>query len=222
MRNTTAARRLAARVVGMVTVVLVAITVTSGEAWAAYCDNLYPTGNTQGGCHNESGPNGSVTCRTDNGDVYFYMDSHDTFKLETVDRNKVFETWSKDYRPTVLTGTYDSTPTFSGGGETDIIYQEGSSGVPDSADGVTWCNDAVDRDSVRCDQQFIRIRGNGRYTRGLTCHETGHAIGLVHGSVASPRRSNSDYRLGCMRTPVGANQALGANNRDNINGFPWR
>lgn len=59
--------------------------------------------------------------------------------------------------------------------------QAGDSGqpsnLPSSADGVTWCNDAVNGSTYGCDQQYVRIRGCGTYARGLACHETGHAIG---------------------------------------------
>ncbi len=100
----------------------------------------------------------------------------DEYKLEQPDKLTVNQVIDLEYRPTDLAFHYDSSPVFSGSGETDIIYQEGSNGVPSSVDGITWCN-ATGGDVVDCDQQYIRIRGNGNYVYHLTCHETGHAVG---------------------------------------------
>src|SRR5690606_11205858 len=76
---------------------------------------------------------------------------------------------------------------FTGSAETDIIYQEGP--VPSQNDGYTWCDDPVDGTFYKCDQQFIRIEP-GAYKQGLTCHETGHAVGLLHGMGSSPNIPN--------------------------------
>ncbi|MEU6783037.1 hypothetical protein ABZ912_27900 [Nonomuraea angiospora] len=193
---------------------LVPLMVAVGVAWAAATDNMFPTGQTTMSC--VTGLGGNYPCQTDNRDVTFYMDSNGEYELEQVDKNTVNSVIDSEYRPTDLAFHYDSSPVFSGGAETDIIYQEGSNGVPSSADGVTWCN-ASGGDVVDCDQQYIRIRGNGHYTDTLTCHETGHAVGLQHGDNASPRLSKTDSRLGCLQTPVPAGATLGANNRENIN-----
>lgn len=80
---------------------------------------------------------------------------------------------------------------------------------------MTWCNDAVG--TFQCDQQYIRIRGNGYYTSSLTCHETGHAVGLLHGDLASPKLGKTNKVLGCMTTPV-QSEVLGKNQIENING----
>ncbi|MCG5435158.1 hypothetical protein [Micromonospora foliorum] len=191
--------------------------VGGGVAWAAATDNMYPTRSYDASCRvDPDGGDGSVSCRTDNADVYYYMDSGGEYELEPTDRSMVSDTLASEYSPTDLAIHYDSTPVFSGSGETDIIYQEGSTNMPSSANGATWCN-AVGGDSVYdCDQQYIRIRG-GHYNKGLVCHETGHAIGLVHGSQANPALSQTDGRLGCMQSPVDIYESLGSNNIDNIN-----
>lgn len=182
-------------------------------------DNIFPTSYYSGSCRDDpDGGDGYVTCLTDNSTLTYYMDSGGTYELEAVDKSNVRATMNNDYEPTDLSVSYDSSPSFSGSAETDIIYQEGSTNIPSSSDGVTWCNDAVDGNGLRCDQQYVRIRGHGAYTRGMSCHETGHAVGLLHGSDASPRLSKTDSRLGCLVTPVGENTGLGSNNRDNING----
>lgn len=213
----TLTKRLSARTVGVMAVASLAIATTSGVAWAAYVDNMYPTQYAHAGCFSESPNAQQVSCRTDNSYVTYYMDSGGEFELETPDRTDVKDTMRLDYRPTDLDVVYDSSPSFSGSAETDIIYQEGSAGIPSSIDGMTWCNGAASHVDL-CDQQYVRIRGNGTYTRGLACHETGHAIGLVHGQQASPRKQNDDSRLGCMKTPVGSTTSIGQNNIDNING----
>ncbi|MFJ1900394.1 hypothetical protein [Streptomyces sp. NPDC088115] len=143
------------------------------------------------------------------------MDSSGTYELESEDRAIVSNMLASQYSPTDIAVHYDSSPMFSGGSETDIIYQEGSTNLPSSSDGVTWCNEAAD--NRRCDQQYIRIRRAGSYTPGVSCHETGHAVGLTHGNKASPALSNTDTRIGCMQTPTNYGTTLGANNKENIN-----
>lgn len=102
------------------------------------------------------------------------------------------------YQPTVLTMVVDDTPTYSGAGETDLIYQKGSlSGLV----GLTWCNDAVDSSSYDCDQQYVKFDSGYAITKASSCHETGHAVGLVHGQDSYPVLTNVDSQLGCMRTP---------------------
>ncbi|WP_405794488.1 hypothetical protein [Streptomyces sp. NBC_01506] len=211
-------RRAALTLAGVLTTL--ALGIAAGVAWAATTDNMHPTNNNTLACYNDPvGGNGSISCRTDNAQVSYYMDSNGpTCELESGDKAAVNATMNSDYRPTDLTVGYDSSPEFSGGAETDIIYQECDASVPSTADAVTWCNDAVDGSLFECDQQYVRFRGPGYYTRGLACHETGHAIGLVHGNRASPLLLNTDSRLGCLTVPVGDNTGLGANNRENING----
>jgi hypothetical protein len=203
-----ALRRLAM----MVPLGIVALVVAAGVAWAAVTDNMFPTGRTVGSCQTEGGQ----PCQTDNRDVYFYMDSSGEYELESWDKEAVNNAIDGEYRPTDLAFHYDSTPVFSGDGETDIVYQEGSTGLSDSAAGMTWC-DAVGHDVVDCDQQYIRIRGGGEITYARSCHETGHAVGLQHGDWSSPALSKTDSRLGCMVSPSTGHPDLGANNRENIN-----
>jgi hypothetical protein len=139
--------------------------------------------------------------------------------LESVDRDVVAKAVAKYRDSTDLTFTAVSTPVLSGSGETDIIFQESSSGLPESVRGATWCNDAVDGTSYDCDQQYIRIRGDGAYTQTVTSHEMGHAFGLLHGPNASPAQSNGTSTMGIMRTPVSAitSTDLGSTVISNIN-----
>lgn len=142
-------------------------------------------------------------CRTDNASVTYYMDSNGQYELEAADRTAVQTALNNEFAPTDLTITYDSTPVFSGASETDIVYQEGDN-IPADAMGITWCDDEVDGTVYDCDQQFIRIRGSGAYNPIRTCHESGHAVGLMHGAESYPIVDNLDSRLGCMRTPTSA------------------
>lgn len=203
------------RLAVILTLLIAGNVIAAGFAWAAVTNNLVPTANYSPYC-NEPGivTNGTV-CQTDNADVYYYMDSNGEYELEAEDKDVVRDMLSGQYAPTHLVIHYDSTPVFSGSGETDIIYQEGS--VSGSADGTTWCNDDSPSAYYECDQQYVRIQGAGSYTPGLSCHETGHAVGLLHGNLAAPKLSNDDNALGCMQTPVSFSEPLGDNNRDNIN-----
>ncbi|MFJ9109914.1 hypothetical protein [Streptomyces sp. NPDC102283] len=202
-------RRAAVPAVG-----LAALLVATGVAWAAATDNMVPTNNYNKGCYTGSADSG-VVCQTDNAQVTYYMDSGGSNALENVDKNIVQKMMSSQYAPTDLSISYDSTPTWSGSSETDIYYAEAT--VPGSINGTTWCNDTAS--TYRCDQTYIRIEGGGFYTPGLSCHETGHAVGLLHGSNASPKLSKTNKALGCMRTPVNYSEPLGSSNKENINGL---
>lgn len=210
----TSARRLSFRAICISVAAFTTVVVTAGVAWAAYTDNMYPTQYLTVGCFSVSGPNQTGFCRTDNSALTYYMDSSGSNALEAADRLVVFDVMAQEYNPTDLNTTYDSTPSFSGSAETDIVYEESGVGMSASADGTTFCNNAAN--SIQCDQQYIRIR-SGSYNNGITCHETGHAVGLTHGNVASPRRANSDELLGCMETPTSSGEGLQANNIENIN-----
>jgi hypothetical protein len=211
----TTAKRLSLRAICISVVTFTTVAVTAGVAWAAYTDNMYPTQHLTQACFSVSGPAQPGFCQTDNSALTYYMDSSGSNALEAVDRAVVNDVMSHQYNPTDLSVSYDSTPVFSGSAETDVVYEESSAGLPSSLDGYTFCNSAAS--SIKCDQQYIRIRGGGSYTKGLVCHETGHAVGLTHGNVAAPQKRNNDSRLGCLQTPVDADEALGANNIENIN-----
>lgn len=182
---------------------------------------LYPTNRAQTPCYVGS-PGAATVCRTDNAAVSWYMDSSGEFALESNDRSVTTNSIADNYQPTDLTFTYDSTPVFSGSGETDIVFQEGT--LPSPYAGYTWCNDAVDGSSWKCEQTYIRIRGyntiypgKDTYNTGVVCHEVGHAVGLVHGVGTSAYYDNNDPVLGCMRDPVPSTAILKAGARADIN-----
>ena len=117
----------------------------------------------------------------------------------------VFSNW---YAPTDLSISYNSTPSFSGSAETDLIFQEQDSGltIPSSSLGITWCDNAQSSTTHGCDQTYMRLRSPDGYrifAGSVTCHEIGHAVGLLHGpNSAFPDGSavgvNDIARLGCM------------------------
>lgn len=141
------------------------------------------------------------------------MDSAGDDELEASDKAMVDEVIDDEYRPTHLVMHYDSNPTFSGSGETDWYYQEQT--VSGDAEGRAVCNDP-DWWTHECDQHYITIEP-GHWTHGLTCHESGHAAGLVHGDRASPEVGLQDSVLGCMRKSTTSGMTLGSNQIDRIN-----
>lgn len=199
---------------GIVSLMSLLIIGAAAVAYANHIDNIVPTINYDKSCLEGSVNGGGTVCLTDNSDVSYYMDNFDPFKLEAGDRQVVSAMLSSEYAPTHLAILYDSSPTFSGTGETDIVYQEGD--VPGSNEGITWCNDASPIPRYLCDQQMIRIEA-GHYNPGLSCHETGHAVGLLHGADSVPSVSNMNPDLGCMQKPVSNNETLGGNQYLNIN-----
>jgi hypothetical protein len=198
--------------VGVGYVLMTAVTVAAAPTY----DFIVPTGNYDHPCQTNA-----YVCQTDNATVYYYMDSVGEYELEPVDKDIVRNMINQEYGTrTTLTIVYDNTPVFSGAGETDVVYQEGSTNVPAGKDGATWCNDPVDTALYRCDQAYVQMRGGGVIKRGLSCHETGHAVGLVHGDQASPRiyTTDNEYQnLACQRNVAYDPDGLSTIGINNIN-----
>lgn len=141
-------------------------------------------------------------CQRDNHDVYWYADSNDPGELESNDVASVQDVLADQYSPTDLAIHYDSTPVFSGDAETDLIFQEADTGmpIPEASLGITWCEAAAPA-YCECDQTYMRLDGPDGYRiegGSVTCHEIGHAVGLVHGTEASPAQDPGAFKLGCM------------------------
>lgn len=186
-------------------------------------DSLLPTATFGSQCEAAADPDSgyiySGACRTDNASVTYYMDSSGTYELEAPDRSIVQQVMANQVTPTDLSVSYDSSPTFSGSGETDIIYQEGSTGMPADVLGMTWCNDPENGTTSLCDQFYIRIRGNGVIDLVTAGHETGHAVGLGHPQWAYPVHSACEYGFWVMRAAYSCitGGSFGPLNVENIN-----
>lgn len=120
------------------------------------------------------------------------------------------------YNVSDLTVTVTSSAVYSGSGEADVIYREGIM-LNSNLRGLTWCDDAVNGSAHRCDQQYVKFNRNMITDQTAACHETGHAVGLVHGVLTSPSLSNADPQLGCMRLGSSNGRSLGSLQIANLN-----
>lgn len=157
-------------------------------------------------------------CMTDNASVSYYMIKSGEWALEAADQTVVKNVAAR-YNATDLSVSLVSTPVTSGSGQTDVIFQEGSRGMGSLA-GITFCNDKASGTTWQCDQQYVQIRGYDTYTEKSAGHEMGHAVGLLHGSNASPIQGNEcAAELGIMRiaTSCITSASLGTLVTSNIN-----
>jgi hypothetical protein len=200
------ARRRATRRRFVLALAAVAALATAAVALAVHVDSMYPTANYSPTC--VDGSMGSTFCQTDNATLTVYRES----SLTSTGKSNIAFVLDNEYHVTDLNVSYPSTPSYSGDAETDIIYQQRGD-VPSNLDGIAWCNDAVT--SVRCDQHYNAFRSSSP-GRAISCHETGHAVGLTHGANASPAISQTDPSLACMQTPTPTGD-LGAHNTNSIN-----
>lgn len=201
--------------------VMAVVAVTAGAAgflapvaWAAVTDNITPIGDADAWemCRKGKPDANAYPCQTDNRDVSLWRQG----TLEAADKDRVKRMIDDEYAPTDLVMSWPSSPEYAGGAETDIVYQE-KSPTDNRFVGVAWCDDPIEN-TVKCDQAYVRIKGGSRFTYKVLCHETGHAVGLLHGNDAVPELNPRDDRLGCMHNPADDGPAdLGSNNRDNIN-----
>lgn len=193
----------------LVAVATTVITLTAAPAaLAVHVDSMFPTNNYSYNCPDDSF--GSLRfCQTDNDDLTVWRQS----SLSLTGKSNIKSSLDNEFAPTDLSVIYVSEPSYSGGAETDIIYQERDN-LPGGNAGVTWCNDGVS--STKCDQHYVAFESASPATP-LTCHETGHAVGLTHGADASPALSNTDSSLACMKKPNSTTSDLGTHNTNMIN-----
>ena len=160
---------------------MIAIAVAVGAAApanATHYDSMFKTGNTSFTNCSDSSPGGPF-CQTDNATLtVFRQDS-----LSSGSKSNIAWTLNNSWTTTDLNVSYPATASYSGSAETDIIYQRNDGAVEAGKDGITWCNDAVS--DTRCDQHYVAF-DLATAPRALTCHETGHAVGLTHGRNANP------------------------------------
>lgn len=166
-------------------------------------DNMVPTANWYGHlCYSVSPTAGGPNCQTDNATLTIHREG----SVSSSDQSMIATEIAADYAPTDFNITYSGTSTsYSGSAQTDIIYQTGS--VSSGLIGMTWCDHSVHENSdYRCDQQYVRFLSGYSLDYELICHETGHAVGLVHGNRSADTKgvaiaNSSGAALGCMETP---------------------
>lgn len=90
-------------------------------------------------------------CQTDNATLTYYEQSSVNSSAEA----QVDTTMFDSYDGTDLNVYWTSSPSYSGGAETDVIYQVSTSGFSGNVIGQTWCDDAVS--STRCDQVLKEV-----------------------------------------------------------------
>jgi hypothetical protein len=78
-------------------------------------------------------------CKTDNASLTVYREG----RLSGAGQSQVSSVLAAEYgNPTILSVTVETTPSYSGSSETDIIYQYYSVFPPGSS-GIAWCDDAL-------------------------------------------------------------------------------
>lgn len=193
-------------------------------AWAAAADNILPTSRFSG-CR-EGGPNndsGGAPCLTDNEQVSWWAEGSidkTTSPSDTSAEAQINAAMDRSYDPTDLNTYYDTSFKDSGSGETDIVYRADSSKFKDrDVVGFYFCDDAV---GSECDQGYVTFKSasySTTFMRALVCHETGHAVGLLHPNDGTPSNAQKDSRFECMMNEIDVNHyGLGADpNVANIN-----
>lgn len=150
----------------------------------ALTDTLFRTTNTWWNCTDTTISN-AYPCKTDN--ATFTVHRQGT--IQGYGLTNIAYTLNNSYDATDLNVVYQGNPIYSGGNETDLIYQAGTNGLGATTLGIYWCNDAVSLN--QCDQGYVRFR-KSQPSKHLACHETGHAVGLLHGNnttQCSPRQT---------------------------------
>jgi hypothetical protein len=193
-----------------VTVAVTQVILSTNAAAATLADNMVPTQHYSARCIDDTASSNGPVCQTDNATLTVYRQG----SLTASEQSIILSTLNADYNnPTNLNVSYETSGTvsYSGSAETDIIYQKspyqsGTTGWGSGLIGETWCDNAVN--ALACDQQYVRFKSSIVLDYPIVCHETGHAVGLLHGadsdSSTGATLSNTDPALGCMVTPVNA------------------
>lgn len=187
---------------------LVGVVATS---YAHHIDSMRKTQNYNVDCVDSvANPSTAIFCRTDNSSLTVYRES----SIQTLGKQRIGSVLDLQFRPTDLSVTFTA-PVYTGGSETDIIYRHRNLGG--NLAGFAWCNDAVTSDL--CDQHYVEFN-SANPTKRVACHESGHAVGLVHGVDSYPAIANGHNSLGCLQAPVPLSNTgqLGTHNTVEING----
>ena len=186
-------------------VVMMTVLVSTATAIAHHGSirSIFPTSNYQAPCQKFG------VCRQDNASMsYFYGRG-----LSTDGRSTITSAINNWYSPTNLNPYYDSNPTYDGSAETDVIYAVAPEVVPSGKGGVSRCDDPSG--TVECDQTYVSFAYNPY--AALACHETGHSVGLLHGTDAAPLQDAEATEFRCMRVSAPSGSYLGDHNIHQIN-----
>ncbi|MCS7008071.1 MAG: hypothetical protein NZL88_11010, partial [Gaiellaceae bacterium] len=201
-----AMRSLALRT-ATIAVGLLALALSIGpRASAHHVDSMRPTSTYSAPCARLT-----TFCQTDNSTLTYFSES----SLNPTSKGTVTSVLVTQFDPTDLDVRWEAPPAYTGSAETDIIYQVNPSVLPPGVSGWTYCDDPIS--STRCDQHYV-VFGSDFWAQTVTCHETGHAVGLTHGEQAAPPLSNTDPSLACMVSAGSNVLGLGAHNRSEVNG----
>jgi hypothetical protein len=170
-------------------------------------DNMFPTARTSQFCVAEKWH----PCQTDNATLTI----HKANTLTDFGKQNVDQTLFGSYDTTDLNVYKHPDPIWTGPGETDVIYRVNANDVPDGHLGGVWCDDASNGAIAECDQFYAAFRNQPSVA--LACHETGHTVGLTHGSDAYPQVPDDHYDLRCLRDPlISTDPYVGPHNVDQI------
>lgn len=167
-------------------------------------DSMRPTTNYFEECATDN------FCTTDNSTLTFFSQG----SLSPYSRTQIRSVLENQFDPTDLTVTRQDPPRYEGSAETDIVYRIGS--LPPGIGGAAECNDPIGL--WKCDQHYVTF-ANDFWAQHITCHESGHAVGLTHPQDASPALPSSHASFACMKTVDNYNaNGLGAHNVSQIDG----
>lgn len=185
---------------GSVLCVALVLGVATGAVAAVFTANYVGNARYSPRCSEGSDAGTGPVCRTDNGTVSVWLQS--SASGDAAARRSILDALNLSFdRTASLSVVYPSKPSYNTSADTDIIYQGGSIAAGSGFDGYTWCADPQATNYYGCDQQFVKVRTTSGVDRQLACHETGHAVGLLHGDNADPYKDPTSPQLECMKNP---------------------
>lgn len=186
---TRSVRRSGARLAALGLLACSALVVLAPGAAARHIDSIFKTDTVFNfdcfdGTLEEANEGEATFCQTDNTRMTVWRSG--TIPSDAGERTNIGGVLADEFRPTDLDVVFVTNPVYGGDSETDIIYKKQE--LPAGTAGTTWCNDAVEGgpDGEPCDQHYVLF--DVFISRNVACHESGHAVGLTHGSAADPPR----------------------------------